>query len=240
MYNCPCLSNTLQRFSVIYLLVLLLPALSLPAPAQAAPDTLMQQSLKAFFKHGVVVHGASAELIRIERWPATQGAVHWSLPGMHGHPKRFSLIAEQAGKRWYVPVQVHWWATAVVMKKTVPARTLLTQAMLLQTRSDIAGHNGSWVQHPADLTGMRLTRRMNQGDVIMNNQVTRPPLIKRGDLVTIVLDMGSLHIRTAGKALRSARQGERVMVKNLRSKTVVQAIAEQAGMVRIASGRVSG
>lgn len=226
---------------LMLLTILLLPVLSLPAFALAEPDSAMQQSLNAFFAHGVVVRGASAELIRVERWPQTSGTVRWSLPtSLHGHPGRLSLIAEQNGRRWYIPVRVHWWAMAIVMKQSVPARTLLTHNMLKKTRTDIAGHHSQWLAQISELTGMRLTRRVNKGDMLLSSFVKRPPLIKRGDMVQILLDIGHLHVRAEGQALRSARRGERILIKNLRSKEVIQAIVEQAGAVRVQLRGVTG
>ncbi len=240
MFTRPCLKRCGVRLLALALLTLL-PAMSLPASALATPATALQRSLTSFFRHGVVVRGAAAELIRVERWPETRGAVRWSLPlSLHGHPKRFSLIAEQNGKRWYVPVRVHWWATAIVMNRSVSARTLLTQGMLTKKRTDIAGHSGQWSEQVGELLGMRLNRHMNKGDVVLSNFVKRPPLIKRGDLVRIMLDMGRLHIRTEGKALRTAGRGERILVKNLRSHEVLQAVAEDTGVVRVTLRGTSG
>jgi len=216
------------------LLTLLLPAFVLPAPAFAAVDSAMQQSLKAFFDNGVVVSGATAQLIEVENWPKASGALQWSLPHrVHGHPKRLALIAKQGKKRWYVPVRLHWWATAIVMKKAVPARSLLTLDMISRTRSDIAGHSGHWWEETNSLLGMRLTRPMAKGAVILASHVKQPPLIKRGELVEIILEAGRLHLRAQGKAMRSAAKGERLLVKNLRSKQVIQATAENRGTVRV-------
>ena len=216
------------------LLTVLLPALILPTATMAAPDAALQQSLQAFFDKGVALRGATAELIRVENWPQTTGAVRWSLPNrLYGHPKRFALIAEQNKKRWYAPVRVRWMATAIVMKQAVPARSLLTKDMMKKTRTDIAGHSGHWWSSSAQLVGMRLNRPMAKGAVILSPYVKRPPMIKRGDIVSIILDMGRLHVRTEGKALRSAGKGERLLVKNLRSQEVIQAVAESNGIVRV-------
>jgi len=226
---------------LMLIIAMLLPTFSLPTFAWAASDSAMQQSLQSFFNNGVVVRGASAELIRVERWPNTRGAIRWSLPlSLHGHPKRFSLVAEQGGKRWYVPVRVHWWTTALVMLKDVSARSLLTQDMLKRTRTDIAGHSGRLIRQKNDATGMRLTRRMHKGDLLLSNYMKRPPLIQRGDVVTMMIDLGGLHVRTRGKAMRSASRGQRVMVKNLRSKEVVQTVVEGAGTVRVLFRGVTG
>ena len=226
---------------LMLIIAMLLPVLSLPAFALAASDSAMQQSLQSFFNNGVVVRGASAELIRVERWPAAKGEIRWSLPlSLRGHPKRFSLIAEQGGKRWYVPVRVHWWAMAIVMDKDIPARSLLIESMLKRIRTDIAGHSGHWTRQKTDVVGMRLTRRMHKGDLLLSNHMKRPPLIQRGDLVTMIIDFGGLHVRTQGKAMRSAGQGQRLMVKNLRSQQVVQTIVEGAGSVRVVFRGVKG
>jgi len=130
-------------------------------------------------------------------------------------------------------VRVHWWAKAVVVKKGVPARSLLLKDMMKLTTADIAGHNGYWWDNSRELTGMRLTRPLAKGAVIFSSHIKTPSMIKRGDLVQIVLDAGRIHIRSEGKAMRNAKRGERIMVKNLRNNEVIQAIAESAGVVRV-------
>lgn len=228
------LYKKLSDRTVAIMLAMLLTVLILPVPAKAAVDAEMQQSLVQFFNNGVSMRGATAELIEVEHWPEATGAMRWSLPALNfGHPARLSMIAEQNGKRWYVPVRLHWWATAVVLNEAVPARSLLTKGMLKATRTDIAGHNGNWWKHASELVGMRTTRALHTGDVILASYVRRPPLIKRGDLVSIVLDTGRISIRTEGKALRTAGRGDQLLVQNLRSKEVIQAIAEDRGVVRV-------
>ena len=234
MLRHPLSGNNSKLLSAMLFLALLLPAFTLPTYTWAAADSAMHNSLDKFFSNGVVVRGATATLIRVENWPKTSGSLRWSLPGIkRGHPGRISLIAEQGNKRWYVPVRVHWWAKAVVVKKAVPARTLLLQDMMKATRVDIAGHTGHWADNTADLTGMRLTRPLAKGAVILSSHTNRPSMIKRGDLVQIVLDAGRIHIRSEGKAMRNAKRGERVLVKNLRNNEIIQAIAEKAGVVRV-------
>jgi len=205
-----------------------------PALAIGAPDMAMRQSLQSFFSHGVVLHGATAELVRVERWPNTSGRLDWSMPDLvHGHPGRFSLIATQGGQRWYVAVRVRWMTTAIVMRQNASARSLLTQAMMEKKRTDIAGLSGAWWQDAGALVGMRLTRPMAEGDVILSDTVKKPPLIKRGDIVTIQLDAGGVHILSRGLAMRTARQGERILVKNLNSNGLIQATAVRADLVRV-------
>ncbi len=222
--------------------LIMLAALALFAPGAHAADAALERSLHAFFDRGVVVAGARAELISVQRWPDTRGAARWSLPSLRGHPAQLFLTAEQGRgshtRRWYVPVRVHWWARAVVAREDIPARTVLSPSMLTIQRTDIAGRMGRWWQRPADLAGMRVSRPIVRGEVVSSTAVRRLPLIQRGREVTILASQGGVRVTALGKALRSANAGEFVQVRNLRSKRIIQARVLDAHTVRVELGGV--
>lgn len=204
-------------------------------PGLAISDAAMQQSLHAFFSEGVFVGGARAELVEVLRWPEAQGALRWRLPRISGHPSRISLIAEQGDRgktrRWYVPVRVRWWAQAVVARRDLPVRTLITESMLTTKMADVSEHVGTWWKEVGDLVGTRLLRPLRAGDVIFSTYVKQPKLLKRGDRVLIVACTKGLKVSAVGTALRSAGLGERVPVRNVGSRKVIEAIVMDAGTV---------
>lgn len=197
----------------------------------------LEKSLNDFFAQGIHYQGAKAELIQVDRWPNTKKALRWRMPIVSRHAKRVSLIAEQGTgtslRRWYVPVQLRWWANVVSVRQELPARTLLQSSMLQVQRRDIAGHMGVWWKEVVKLEGMRLTRPLHAEDVVFSNAVRRPPLIKRGDRVTMIVGNGSFLVRAAGKAMKSAGLGEKILVQNMRSKKRVEAIVVDAHTVRV-------
>lgn len=213
-------------------------------PCAAGANSLADASLHTFFAHGVVVRGARAELLAVEQWPAgmadVQGKIRWFLPAFKRHPKRIYLVAETGSsehlRRWHVPVRLRWWANAVVMKADAPARTLLTRTMLMKRRVNIAGHAGHWWTDVAVLAGSRLTRPLRAGQPIYRPYVRRPKLLRRGDRVTMIADIGGLKVRAAGKAMQSAGAGERILVRNISSRKVLQAIVLDAATVRVIRG----
>ncbi len=223
------------------LLAMTMAALLMPvsALADAVPDAKMD-SLSSFFAKGIRHQGAVAELIEVRRWPETSGDVTWRLPQITRHTSNLSLIAEQGQgqqkRRWYVPVRVHWWANAVVVKKEAPLRTLLMSDMLEVKRIDIANHVGVWWNKAADVAGMQVTRPLHKGDAVYSVNVKQPPLIKRGDMITIIATIGSISVRAEGKALKAGSRGDRLLVQNLRSKQMVQAIVMDANTVIVQSG----
>ncbi len=213
-------------------------------PCAAGADSLADVSLHAFFAHGVVIRGARAELLSVEQWPAgmdnVHGKIRWILPAFRRHPERIYLIAETGNgkrlRRWHVPVRLRWWANAVVMRTDAPARTLLTRSMLMNRRVNIAGHAGHWWTDAGPLTGSRLTRPLRAGQPIYRSYVRRPKLLRRGDRVTMIADIGGLKVRAAGKVMQSAGAGERILVRNISSRKVLQAIVLDAATVRVIRG----
>lgn len=218
----------------------LLLLLALSSSANAETDRATRDSIKQFFAQGVYVKGARAELVEVLRWPDTAGNLRWRMPALNNHSARLSLIAEQGqGKslrRWYVPVRLNWWAQAVVAKKDLPVRSRLSANMLDVTRVNVAGHSGSWWKKTRSLAGMQLTRPLQAGDVIYGSYVHRPKLIRRGDHVTMIASYGGLKVTAVGKVLRSASLGDRVSIRNLKSKQVVQGVVESASTVHIITG----
>lgn len=206
------------------LLTLTAVALLMPIPASA---NAMKDSLHAFFAKGIRHQGATAEFIDVTRWPDATGALKWRLPQIRRHTARISLIAEQGEgqqmRRWYVPIRIHWWANAVVLKQEAPIRTRLLPDMLEVKRTDVAGHIGLWWEKVSDLAGMQVTRPMHKGDAVYSVSVKQPPMIKRGDIITIIAQVGPISVRAEGKALKSGGRGDRLLVQNLRSKQMLQA-----------------
>lgn len=212
------------------------------APAQAA-DKAMQSSLHAFFAAGIEHQGARAELKEVIRWPETRGRIHWRLPHINNHPARISLIAEQGKghklRRWYVPVSVHWWSKALVAARDIPARSRIDASMLKLARTDMAGMNGNWWREKKALLGTLTTRPLHAGQPVLSSNITRPALLKYGDQVTLVSNIGGIRVTALGKVLRNAGIGDRIRVQNVRSKEIIQATILDAHTARVESGGAS-
>ena len=225
-------------------LCILITFLFSPALGATEPtvDAELQQSLAAFFAAKPTLHGASAELVNVQRWPNIQGKVRWSLPTLRFLPKRVSLIAEQGhGKhkrRWYVPVHVKWMKNVITLKHNVSARSMLDRSMLIKQRKNIAGLRGQVWSDAADVEGLQTLRSLQKGSVVVSSYVKRPPLIQRGDIVTILVEVAGIKVRAEGVALKSGRKGDRMLVKNIRSNQTVHSIVQDAHTVAVHIGGV--
>jgi len=203
-------------------------------------ESALQVSLAAFFAAQPTHLGAVATLDHIRKWPAIVGKARWSLPRLRFLSKRVSLIAEQGqGKslrRWYVPVILKWTTQVITLQHDVSAQAMLDSSMLVLAEKNVAGLRGQFWRNKDDVVGLKTRRAMRRGDVILSTQVVRPPLIQRGDYVTILVSLNGLKVRVAGVALKSGSRGDRLLVQNIRSKKTLQSIAQDAHTVTVFIG----
>jgi len=220
-------------------LLLLLPSVLHAADAQQSDA---EKSLAAFFATQPSAHGAIAKLVSMPKLPVVHGELHWSLPRLHFLPQRISLIAETGqGKqlrRWYINTHVRWMANVVSLKQDISARTMLDQSMLTITHTDIAGLRGQTWSSIADVVGLKSLRNLRKNQVVLSTQFKRPPLITRGDSVSILAEVSGIKVRAAGIALKSGSRGDRMLVKNIRSKQTLQSIVQDAHTVSVFTGGV--
>ncbi|MFW6335490.1 MAG: flagellar basal body P-ring formation chaperone FlgA [Desulfosalsimonas sp.] len=65
--------------------------------------------------------------------------------------------------------------------------------------------------------GKRLRRPVGPGKPISKSDLERPVLVKRRQMVTMVLENGALHLQTRGVAEENGKKGDLITVKNMRS-----------------------
>jgi flagella basal body P-ring formation protein FlgA len=210
--------------------------------AANAQQSHAEKSLAAFFATKPSAHGAVAELVAMPQLPKITGHIRWSLPRLHFLPHHISLIAETGqGKqlrRWYINTHVRWMANVVSLKQDISARTMLDKSMLTISHINIAGLRGQTWSSIADVVGLKSLRNLRKNDVVLSTQFKRPPLIKRGDVISILAEVSGIKVRAAGIALKSGNLGDHMLVKNIRSKQTLQSTVEGAHTVSVFAGGV--
>lgn len=95
------------------------------------------------------------------------------------------------------------------------------------TKDDVVMHekNIADLRRPCldsdEAVGKVAKRAVAMGQVLGQNDIDAPVLVKRREMVTIVLDRGPIQITTRGVATANGKHGEIIAVKNMRSKREV-------------------
>jgi flagella basal body P-ring formation protein FlgA len=83
------------------------------------------------------------------------------------------------------------------------------------------------------MIGLSTKRRLQRGKPIYVGDLEPPKLIIKNQLVTILLEVPGLVLRTQGKALADATKGETVRILNTQSKRIIHATAKASGLVSV-------
>jgi len=91
----------------------------------------------------------------------------------------------------------------------------------------------SMVTEASDLVGQTPRRGINAMKPLTSSDIRLPVIVKKGDLVTMVLKNNSLSLTTQGRAMDSGAAGDAIRVMNSSSKLVVDAIITGSQTVSI-------
>ncbi len=122
----------------------------------------------------------------------------------------------------YVPVTVRLYEEVLVARRNLPRGTRLEADDLELARRDVAPLTGGYLRDPAAARGKVLRRPVALGQVLAPGWLKAETLVRRGERVTLLARGGGMEVRMAGRALRDGAEGERIPVRNLSSRRVVE------------------
>jgi len=149
---------------------------------------------------------------------------------------RFSVIFSVDGrvrKNMSVRGQLEILAQVVVMKGDIRKGTILGPQHLAITVLDISELHDP-ILNPREVLGKRLLVSLKSGKPLARNQVAFPPMVKKGDLVRIILERGGLYVTATGIARNNGAANETIRVQNISSKKIVYCRVAAPGVVEVA------
>lgn len=117
---------------------------------------------------------------------------------------------------------VKFYERVVVAARPLPRQSILKEGDLKLVRFCLGRDPDRLVNDPGSLVGLRLIRPLRAGQPIRESLVDSPPLVRRGDRVTLIARSGALTIKAAGMVLdQHAARGDQVRVTNLATRREV-------------------
>jgi flagella basal body P-ring formation protein FlgA len=77
-------------------------------------------------------------------------------------------------------------------------------------------------------------RTIGSGEVLLPTLVRPPPIVRRGQSVTVVARAGAMSVRTAGVVQADAGLAERVQVRNAATGRMVEGVVRSGDTVEVA------
>jgi len=132
-----------------------------------------------------------------------------------------------------VRVEVEALADMVVTLRQLDSGTTITEADVAVQKRDIAAVRGRFACKVNDIVGKRTKTTVKANTALRTDQVEKVPLIKSGQMVTIVAENESMKITVTGRARSSGAEGDIIMVQNLNSLKEIPARVVDANTVQI-------
>jgi flagella basal body P-ring formation protein FlgA len=121
----------------------------------------------------------------------------------------------------------------VVANYPMPRHRLVQATDVRIERRDIGLLPHEPLRDPALVVGRRTTRMLAMGDVVLSDAVELPPLIQKGDVITLMVESPGLLVTAKGIAQEKGRAGDLVRVKNAASGREVFGKVESEKIVRV-------
>lgn len=138
-------------------------------------------------------------------------------------------------KPWkvYVPVDVVVTESVLVSRKAMPKGHVMTADDVVVERRDISTYRSGYLSTIDELAEHRLKRQIQGGRVITPSMLVADIMVRRGQMVTLVVINDQMQIRMAGRALSDGVLNQRIRVENTNSQRVVEGIVRSPEQVEV-------
>ncbi len=138
-------------------------------------------------------------------------------------------------KPWtvYIPANIRIFADVLTTARPISRGDMLTAADVIASRQEISKLSRGYYRQINEIIGKLAARSLAAGTALSPRMLKAPLLVRRGDDITIIASVGALQVRSKGKALQNAALGERISVRNTRSKRVIEGVAIRAGTIQV-------
>jgi flagella basal body P-ring formation protein FlgA len=137
------------------------------------------------------------------------------------------------GWRIYVTGKVSVLADVLVVRESLGRGSPVNEASVELVEQDISSLTRGYLDDPSQLEDKILKRAVSPGMVLTPNMLEAPRIIRRGDRVTLEASQGALAVRMQGEAVMDGRRGERIRVRSLNSKKIVEGVVTATGVIKV-------
>jgi flagella basal body P-ring formation protein FlgA len=163
-----------------------------------------------------------------EKVPLPPGDLSWEarIPDRfyRGGTVPVSLILRANGEKARevrVQARVEIYADVLVARNSLRRHQVVEEKDVQVVNKNITPLPGDVATDLQEVLGKRMTLSVNSQEVLRKSMVEVPPLVKKGDRVTLLVENPSFTITSVGEAKEDGRKGDRIRAVNIASKKEV-------------------
>lgn len=117
----------------------------------------------------------------------------------------------------------------VVSRQSIANQRTIGAADIAIERRDITNFRFAPLQDLEDALGKCANRTIPAGMVLHQSLLKKPPIVQKGDCITVCVSKGAIVASATVMARQSGALGERIIVENVNSHKILQVIIQAAG-----------
>lgn len=154
-------------------------------------------------------------------------------PGARAMGRTAVRLECDSGASWslYVPVRAQVLAPVVVAKRDLGRSHVLSREDIQLTEKDLGRLASGYVRDPTELVGHRLRGPVRRGTVLAPRLTAAVPVVRAGEEVALRAGSGGIAVRTTAVALTDGHAGDRIRVRNDKTRSILQGTVRPDGVV---------
>lgn len=142
-------------------------------------------------------------------------------------------VNERVEKNLSIPVEVEALTDMVVSDRPLERGEVIGPSDVVLQKRDISTTPGKICRSLSEVVGKRVRVAMRGNSPMRSDYLERVPLVKSGQMVTIIAENDMVRITAVGKARNTGAEGDLIMVQNMSSQKDVPARVIDANSVRV-------
>jgi flagella basal body P-ring formation protein FlgA len=130
-------------------------------------------------------------------------------------------------------VEVEALSEIVVTTRALERGEIVEKSDVTLQKRDMATVSTRVARNVSEAVGKRVKVGMRANSPIRGDSLEKPPIIKSGQMVTIVAENAAFRVTATGRAKGNGAEGDTVMVQNMNAQKDVAAVVVDAGTVRV-------
>lgn len=138
-------------------------------------------------------------------------------------------------KPWkiYVTANISIFDDVVIADEYILRGSQVSASQIRTEKRNVSTLNRGYFSRPADVIGKIARIPISKEQVVTLHSLAAPKLVQRGKNVTILAKSANVTVKMNGNALSDGHLGERIKVRNLRSRRIVEAEVIDDNLVQV-------
>jgi flagella basal body P-ring formation protein FlgA len=234
----------MRLVAVIIVLVMAAGTVAFGAPAtQTIPNARVKETITEFVRQRTDGLGMETSLRRVGyqgdlKLPAGEVSFEVVAPNRWEGCGKANLalvvrVNDRVERNLSIPVEVEALADTVVVLRALERGDVIGPDDITVQRRDVSSLTGRVYRSADEVIGKRARVPVRTNMPLRGDQLEKIPLVKSGQLVTIIIENRAMRLTATGKARGNGAEGDIIMVQNLGSLKEVPARVVDSGTVQV-------